>query len=194
MFFVPLWFYLIAMSFNELDQGEKDFLLELYRQSKGDTAFQVSMFEIGEALGLDKETSSKVGEDLIGWEMVEIRTLSGGIGISDEGVREIEAAGLGADTDNSAAVTLGNAPVIESAVVVAVQEAVNAVKNEAGDIGLSFDLLSELMADLKSLDAQMASPRPKTAIVRECFVSLKDILESTDQSNSLVIVKALLKE
>ena len=189
-----MWFYLIAMSFNELDQSEKDFLLELYRQSKGDTAFQVSMFEIGEALGLEKETSSKVGEDLIGWEMVEIRTLSGSIGISDEGAREIEAAGLGGDTGDSTTVSLGREPVIESAVAEAVQEAANAIKEEAGGIGLSFDMLAELMADLKSIDAQMESSRPKTAIVRECFVSLKEILESTDQSNSLATVKTLLKE
>jgi hypothetical protein len=182
------------MSFNELDQSEKDFLLELYRQSSGDTAFQVSMFEIGEALGLDKETSSKVGEDLIGWEMVEIRTLSGSIGISDEGAREIEAAGLGDDTGESTTVSLGSAPVLESAVAEAVKEAANAIKEEAGGMGLSFEPLSELMADLKSLDAQMESPRPKTAIVRECFVSLKDILESTDRSNCLATVRALLKE
>ena len=185
---------IINMSFNDLDQSEKDFLLELYRNSEGDTNFQASMFEIGEALGLDKESSSKVAEDLIGWEMVEIRTLSGGIGISDEAIREIEAAGFGADTDHSATVTLGKAPVIESTVAEAVQGAMNAVKDEAGDIGLPFDLLSVLMADLKSIDAQMASPRPKTAIVRECFKSLKDVLESAERSNSLDTVTALLKE
>ena len=182
------------MSFSDLQENEKNFLLELYRNSKGDTNFQASMFDIGETLGLDKDTSSKVAEDLIGWELVEIRTLSGGIGISDEAVREIEAAGFGTDSDNSATVTLGNDPIVESAVVEAVQAAANAVKDEAGDIGLSFDLLAELMADLKSLDAQMASPRPKTAIVRECFISLKDILESTDRSKSLATVSALLKE
>ncbi len=152
------------------------------------------MFEIGQTLGLDRESSSKVAEELIGWAMVEIRTLSGGIGISDEGVREIEAAGLGGDSGHSAAISLGSAPVVESAVGEAVQQAVDAIKSEAGDIGLSFDLLAELMADLKSLDAQMASPRPKTAVVRACFMSLKEILGNTQRSSCLAAVEALLKE
>jgi len=152
------------------------------------------MFEIGDMLGLDREASSKVAEELIGWEMVEIRTLSGGIGISEDAVREIEAEGLGAEPDPSNSATLGNDPIIDSGVRQAVEDAAGAIKNEAGGIGLAFDILAELMADLKTIDAQMASPRPKTAVIRECFLSLKNILASADRCDSLAAVKALLKE
>ena len=182
------------MSFNDLDQSAQDFLLLLYRHSKGDVTFQASMFEIGDMLGLDREASSKVAEELIGWEMVEIRTLSGGIGISENAVREIDAEGLGADSDQSNTTTLGSDAVINSEVRQAVENAAGAIKNEAGGIGLAFDTLAELMADLKTIDAQMVSPRPKTAVIRECFLSLKNILASADRCDSLTAVKALLKE
>ena len=182
------------MPFNELKQNEKDFLLQLYRYSKGDITVQASMFEIGDTLGLDREDSSKVAEELIGWEMVQILTLSGGIGICEGAVREIEAEGLGAEPDPSNGATLGNDPIIDSGVRQAVENAAGAIKNEAGGIGLAFDPLAEMMADLKTIDAQMASPRPKTTVIRECFLSLKNILASADRCDSLAAVKALLKE
>jgi hypothetical protein len=182
------------MSFNDLDQSTQDFLLQLYRHSKGDITFQASMFEIGDSLGLDREASSKVAEELIGWEMVEIRTLSGGIGISEDAVREIETEGFVVDSDQSDTTALGSDAVINSEVRQAVEDAAGAIKNEAGGIGLAFDILAELMADLKTIDAQMASPRPKTAVIRECFLSLKNLLASADRCDSLAAVKALLKE
>jgi hypothetical protein len=39
------------------------------------------MYDVGEGLGMDRDTSSRVAETLIGLQLVEIRTLSGGIGI-----------------------------------------------------------------------------------------------------------------
>ena len=71
------------MSLDQLDKDAKDLLLQFYRESGGDPSVQISMYEAGASLGLDREAASRATEDLIGWEMVELRTLSGGIGISD---------------------------------------------------------------------------------------------------------------
>ena len=61
-------------------------------------------------------------------------------------------------------------------------------------IELDFDGLSELMADLKTIDAQLGSSRPKTAIIRECLRSLKSILEAASEGEILVKVRGLLGE
>jgi len=48
------------------------------------------------------------------------------------------------------------------------------------------------MADLKTIDAQMISPRPKTAIIRECFRSMKVTLEKAGNTGSLEEIDQLL--
>jgi len=63
-----------------------------------------------------------------------------------------------------------------------------------GNLGLDFEGLSELMADLKTIDAQLSSSRPKTAIIRECLRSLKETLEGLADNESLVKVRSLLGE
>jgi hypothetical protein len=50
------------------------------------------------------------------------------------------------------------------------------------------------MADIKSIDAQLGSSRPKTAIIRECLRSIKEVLEDLADSESVVQVRALLGE
>jgi hypothetical protein len=63
-----------------------------------------------------------------------------------------------------------------------------------GNLGLDFEGLSELMADLKTIDAQLGSSRPKSAIIRECLGSLKETLEGLAESESLVKIRGLLGE
>jgi hypothetical protein len=74
------------------------FLVELYHRTQGDASVEVSMFDIGESLGLDRRLSLRTAEELIGTGLVEIKTLSGIIGITTEGVTE--ARQLGASLKN----------------------------------------------------------------------------------------------
>ena len=76
----------------------------------------------------------------------------------------------------------------------AVQRTADALKAQTGNLGLDFDGLSELMADFKTIDAQLGSSRPKTAILRECLRSIKEILEAQTDHESLLKVKELLGE
>ena len=50
------------------------------------------------------------------------------------------------------------------------------------------------MADLKTIDAQLGSSQPKTAILRECLRSIKEVLEAQTDRESLLKVKELLGE
>ena len=77
------------MTISELDESGRQFLIQLFEQTRGDPSVQVSMYDLGNDLGLDRDASSRVAEILMGLQLVEIRTLSGGIGISTEGVDEV---------------------------------------------------------------------------------------------------------
>jgi hypothetical protein len=68
------------------------------------------------------------------------------------------------------------------------------IKGDTGRLGLEFDQLNELVADIKTIETQLTSTRPKTAIVRECFRSLKDLLARTSATDTTAQVVALLQE
>jgi hypothetical protein len=177
-----------------IDEAEQKFLLELFEQTKGSSAAQVSMFTVGAALNMDKNASKRSAETLMSWDLIEIRTLSGGIAITAEGVEEARKLGAGAGSDSAGGITLGNAPVADEAVKAGIEKIVTLLKHQAGNLGLNFDDLSELLADLRTIDAQLTSPKPKTAILRESFRSLKNILEKSGAKESLAQVKGLLGE
>ena len=179
---------------HELDESGQQFLIQLFEQTGGDTSAQVSMYEVGEELGMDRDTSSRVAEILIGLQLVEIRTLSGGIGISVEGAEEVKVLTGGLLPENDSPGKLTDEPIMDSNSCRGVEQAADVLKIRAGNLGLDFDGLSELMADLKTIDAQLGSSRPKTAIIRECLRSIKTVLEDKADNESLAQVRVLLGE
>ncbi|MEJ2476043.1 MAG: hypothetical protein P8Y40_00790 [Desulfobacterales bacterium] len=182
------------MRFGELDENGRTFLLSVYNHTKGDTTAMVSMYDVGSELGIDRTAASRLAEDLMGWMMLEIRTLSGGIGITASTVAEIEASGLGEPNPQVRTLCLGTDPVISTDVRQAVERVADALKQQVGSIGLPFDALAEVMADLKTIDAQLDSSHPKTAIVSACFQSLKNTLDHAGAQNCAGLVAGLLGE
>jgi hypothetical protein len=180
------------MTGNELDESGQQFLIQLFEQTGGDTSAQASMYDIGKGLGLDRDAASRVAENLIGLQLVEIRTLSGGIGISADGASKVRHLVDSAPAADSSPGRLTDQPVMDSISRRGVEQVVEDLKSRAGNLGLDFDGLSELMADLKTMDAQLGSSRPKTAIIRECLLSLKEVLEDSAETEVLLKVKALL--
>jgi hypothetical protein len=66
------------------------------------------------------------------------------------------------------------------------------IKAQTASLDLDFDSLAELVADLKTIADQLGSPRPKTAVVRECLRSLEGVLKRYAGNRSLVDVRALI--
>lgn len=160
------------MTDDEVDEIGQQFMIRLFEHTRGDSAAQVSMYDIGGLLGLERGAASKVAESLMGLQLVEIRTLSGGIGISATGSKMAQNLIGPMAPDAGAPLKLGNERVLTSAARRAVEQVVAEVKDQTGSLGLDFDGLTELMADLKTIDAQLGSSRAKTAIVRECLRSM----------------------
>ena len=182
------------MTINELDESGRQFLIQLFEQTGGDPSAQVSMYDVGEGFGLDRDTSSRVAETLIGLQLVEIQTLSGGIGISTEGANEASRLTGGVSPAGISPGKLTDQPVMDPISCRGVEQAAGELKSQAGNLGLDFDGLSELMADLKTIDAQLGSSRPKTAIIRDCLRSLKEALEGSVENEILLKIKRLLGE
>jgi hypothetical protein len=182
------------MSLYEIDETGRQFLLQLYQQTNGDATVQASMYDLGEELGLDRDASSRVAEQLIALQLVEIVTLAGGIAISADGLNEVQTS-FGVQTDSGKTVVqLGSEGVLDQTRARAVTHVLDQLKSQAGNLGLDFEKLAELMADLKTIDAQMDSPCPKTAIIKECLRSIKQTLEGQAQSDSLAKISELLGE
>ena len=157
------------MEDSELSETGQQFIIQLFEQTHGDQSAQASMYDIGSLLGLERDAASRVAEELIGLQLAEIRTLSGGIGIS--------AAG---------------SELVQGIIGPQVEQIVTEIKNQTGTLGLEFDSLTELMADLKSIDSQLGSSRPKTAIVRECLYSISGVLKRTANNRLHSRVKKLM--
>ena len=162
---------------EDIDEEGRSFLLALYEQTEGDSARQVSMYDIGQGLGMERDEASRAGEDLMGAGLVEVRTLAGGIGLTADGVAA--ARNLSGGSDEAQGVRLGTDPVMEPTVCQAVTSVTDGLKCEAGKSGFDFEPLTELVADLKTVDAQLMSSRPKTAIIRECLRSIRHTLGRT---------------
>ena len=172
--------------------NSRDFLLKLFDQVGEDLSAQASMYDIGTSVGLDKDASSKAAEELIGWGLVEVKTLSGGIGITDDGVHTAHQLGGGSQPDTISGLTLGDADIMDATICAGVENTLAAIKVWAGSSRAEFNDLAELTSDIKSADAQLGSPQPKTAIVRECLKSLKSILERNNADEQVRAVNLLL--
>ena len=153
------------------DDAGQIFLQAVFDRCGGDPSRNVSMFAVGEVLGWQREDASRTAQDLIGLGLLEIRSLSGGVALSAEGAEAVRGQ---RGTDASAGEPLGPGPLMTPADCRRAEAAVKELRAEALAIGR---LSPEMEADMRTLAAQLASPRPKTAIVRACLQALLEAAE-----------------
>ncbi len=154
---------------DQLNDVQLSFLQALYNLTEGDATRQVSMYDIGKLVGMEKDASAQHAENLIGLGLIEIKTLSGGVGISDAGIEKAQDMGWGGQSANS--ISLGCATVIADDLRQATDLLVAELKTVTGNLNLPYPVLADLVADIRTVDAQLAHSRPKTAVVRACLQS-----------------------
>lgn len=180
------------MGIVELNENGKNFLLALFDCVNGNPTARVSMYEIGEKIGLDRELAAKTSEMLIGSDLVEIKTLSGGIGITRHGVEEIQRSRRTSAGEKNGDIALSDSPVLGPSEIQAVEAMIQQVKNSITEWALSFDELSGLIADIKTIEIQLTSTAPKTAIIRECFRSVRQWIDKRDKTPITRRIQTLL--
>ena len=181
------------MEKNNISENERNFLIKLYELTQGNPSSQVSMYDVGEAIGLERDAALKTSEVLFGFGLAEIKTLAGGIGIAEDGLSEVMENDAYKKIAGADAFRLGDAPLIDDAGQKSVEQVVSVIKTKAGSLGLDYDTLEELLADLKTIDVQLTSSRPKTKIIRECFQSILDVLQNVDAGELTNQIKGLIQ-
>jgi hypothetical protein len=180
------------MNQSSLDESGKQFLLQLFKVSNGDISAKVSMYEIGEALEMDRGQANFITTELVGFDYVEIRTLSGGIGITEQGVDA--ARKLGAEGGKQDDIPrLGKEEILSEVNKNACDIMVANIKSKASKLSLNFDAMAEVMADLKTIDAQLSSPKPKTIIIRESFRSIQAIIKAAGEKEITAQIQELIE-
>lgn len=152
------------------DMHMRSFLQQLYQMVGGDTGTDVSMYEIGENLGLDKNDSGSIAEDLIIDGFAELKTLAGGITITEKGLKELgKDEGTGSESGTASDIhVLGSHAVLEDAGRTAVLKMLAEIRQAAGN-KRGYDELEELVIDIKTIEVQLLSTRSKTSIIRSAL-------------------------
>lgn len=166
----------------------KNFLRQLYQMSDGDTDAAVSMYDIGAMLGLEKSEAGTIAEDLIIDGYAELKTLSGGITITAEGLQALDVKVLpssGADAHASNIVILTTAEILDAEALPAVEKILEEIKAAVGKTTGEYGKIEELVIDIKTLETQLLSGRPKTAIAREILRSLSASLKDGNGDTQL---------
>jgi len=156
---------------NSENLSTKTFLAELHRHTKGDLQSQVSMYAVGEAIGLAKGEAGSLAEELMVAGLVELRTLSGGISITREGLSSlgISAPTLTVGDDEQ---RFGRGTVADKSDRELLCRLVEAVKSGLPGLDIEYEKLEEIIIDIKTIDVQLLSPAPKIAVLRELLRSL----------------------
>lgn len=174
------------------DLNLKSYLEELYRQTAGNTEAQVSMYDLGAAIGLDKAEAGSVAEQLMVQGQAELRTLAGGISITPEGL-----AFLGIAVPAAASVEngffLGKGPVADDNDRRTIHLLTQEIKNGLSGLSIEYELLEEIILDLKTIDVQMLSPKPKIAVLREIMRSLHAAFAAADAGDIADLLKTVIE-
>lgn len=170
----------------------RSFLLELHSMTGGDPEQQVSMYEIGERLGMDKETITPLSQDMMIDELLELKTLSGGIGITQSGLQALQSEGLIAVSGPANTRQLSVGPVLDENDIRVVEKILADIKGTLASSGTEYSQLEELVIDIKTIETQLLSPQPKTAVVKEIFRSLQTPLQKAGHNAVAKAVGILL--
>ena len=176
---------------NAQDLNIKSFLDELYQQTGGDMAAQASMYDVGAAIGLEKAEAGSLAEELMVQGLVELKTLAGGIGITAEGLATLGVAASSPQSTDPLQ-GFGEGPVTDDKDRQLIDLLTTEVKNELAERKVDFELLEEIILDLKSIEVQLLSPKPKIAVFRELFRSLHGALSAAKIDNTASKLAAVI--
>lgn len=161
-----------------------DFLYELHRQTDGNIENQASMHEVGANIGLEKTAAAALAEELILNDLVELKTLAGEIGITPAGLDLLAQSGRIQQTHGQVQ-RLSGEEVLTNEDREIIHNIIGEVQKAIATSNLDYPRLEEMVVDLKTLEVQLLSMRPKTTIVRAILASLGISLETLHQSEIL---------
>ena len=173
------------MSFDEAQI--QNYLQQLCEMSDADVSREVSMYEVGGSMGLDRPEAGALAEELIIDGYAELKNLTGSISITTAGLRllNLDTGGHGTAGQGESQFVLGEAEVPTAEIVAAVQDLVEEIRKAVAEGSFDYSQVEEMVIDIKTLETQLLSSRPKTKIVREVLRSLAVPLKGRPESERL---------
>lgn len=159
----------------DLESRELDaYLAQLNILTNGDPAAQVSMYAVGESLGIDRDEAARLAETLFMGGHAELKTLSGGIGITAMGLQALGISPAG--TGGPVSLSLSNERVMTDLDREHTNTMVRKIRSAMTNGADAFEALESVVIDLKTIEVHLLSPAPKNAVVRELFASVRESL------------------
>jgi len=177
------------------------FLRRLYEWTDGDESKRVYMYGIGEELGFDRDLTVKIEQYLRGEGLINSTFVFGiqdkSIGISHKGVLAVWGDLPNSDrpTDHHSSQNITSiGQMINSQIQIGspeatqvvtidesgydeLKEVIKSLKESIDRLNIDQQQKSELQVDIKTIDEEISSSKPKAAIITECLGSIKRILE-----------------
>ncbi|UII26600.1 hypothetical protein LVD15_25440 [Fulvivirga maritima] len=190
------------------------FLKHLYDTVEGSSFKDVDMWCIGRELKFDMGRTQDTVDYLIKESLIESRGVGGTIGISHEGISEIEKALSEPDEPtehfksyniiniknmSNSAIQQGNTSSHQEFMfkVKALKDLVEKLQRFALDVKLDPELREELSAEIDTLRAQSNSPKPKISIISESLKTVRSLVEGVATSamapEIIKLIKGLLE-
>lgn len=155
------------------------YLQELYNTTQGNPDTQASMYDIGQALGLEKPDAGRIAEELMVMGYIELKTLAGSISITNEGLGLLGIAPP-AINDQESKPKLSSGPVVNDADRQVIDKIISSIKTELARQAQDYTTTEQTVLDLKTIELHLLSPAPKTAVVLELFRSLEQSFKSNE--------------
>lgn len=165
---------------NQDDVAAKNYLETIYNRCNNDIQQQVSMYEAGAAIGLEKNEAGSLAEDLMVQGLLELKTLAGEVSLTEEGMSFLGISLPAAAVQQDGLQKFSSQPVMQEADLSLTKQLIEDIKQSVGSQQLEFALTEEIVLDIKTIDIQLLSPRPKTAIIREVFGSIQASLSEAE--------------
>lgn len=152
-------------------------LTAIFRASKGDPDHTVGMWVVGQSIGLERSETESLAMDLVAEGFLEIKSLSGGVALTQTGLALFEA---GASQD-AEPVTLGT-----------ILERMETFLNERD---LPPAVRQNLAADIQTLRAQSGRTSPLPAVLETVLNAVREALSglSSPPVDLIDAVNRLLK-
>ena len=163
------------MELNKMDLSNPEltaYLNQVKDMTGADPAQQVSMYDAGEALGLDRSQAEEMAQALFIEEYAELKTLSGGIGITASGLKALGVP-LPKSASGSANDTISREYVMTEEDKQVLDRLLEDVKSAIAGQPVDYTLLDSVVTDIKTIELHMLSPEPKTGVIRALIDSIR---------------------
>lgn len=183
------------------------FLHRLYERTNGNYYALEDMWEVGADVGLTRDETELVMQYLDGEGLATHRAIGGAVAMTHSGVVEVERALSKPDTPTHYFPPVINILHVQSMVgsqiqqgtsnstqtqsqsitqndLAAVQTLLTSLQQNLHSLGFTPETLAEAQAEIQTLEAQLRSTKPKSAILRESLRTLRNLVEGV-ASNAL---------